>query len=259
MSRLVPGLNRRTGTFVTVGVTVTGAEIPPRTRGPQERSRARLIAVCDTAEQKAPRHAYRWASTRMEKMMKLNRRSFVIIVPAAAAGVVALAGCSSGGTSYGGGGGTQSSTAASGAGTGGGATTVSVVRAGGSQLLTDKAGRALYVNDQERQMVMCKSSACTSIWVPLTTASAHGLTAPAALSRQLGTIRRPDGTLQITLNGKPLYTFTFDHAAGQVSGNGAMDSFDGTNFTWHAAAPRGASAVSSSSSGSNGYGHGGGY
>ena len=66
---------------------------------------------------------------------------------------------------------------------------------------------------------------------------------------------------QVTFGGKPLYTFVQDNP-GQVTGNGVMDSFDGTNFTWTAAtvsgqaASGGAATTTSSSSGGGGYGGG---
>jgi hypothetical protein len=72
------------------------------------------------------------------------------------------------------------------------------------------------------------------------------------------------GTNQVTYNGKPLYTFVQDKP-GQATGNGAMDSFGGTSFTWTAAMVGGAAAASSSassgstSSGSSGGGSSGGY
>ena len=50
------------------------------------------------------------------------------------------------------------------------------------------------------------------------------------LAHDLGTIKRPDGSTQVVLDGRPLYTFSFDHGAGQVGGDGQTDSFDGTEL-----------------------------
>jgi hypothetical protein len=61
----------------------------------------------------------------------------------------------------------------------------------------------------------------------------------------------------VTLDGRPLYTFTEDPGAGEVTGNDVTDSFDGMKFTWHALTPGGAE-VSARSAPSSGYGNGNG-
>lgn len=165
------------------------------------------------------------------------------LLPALAIGVLTLAGCGSNSDS-------QSSTAAS----GGGGKVVTVSDATGRSVLVDAQGRALYTSDQEKGgQVLCTSGACGAIWTPLTVASKSGLTAPPPLAKKLGTVARPDGSTQVTLDGRPLYTFSFDHGAGQVNGDGTKDSFDGTDFTWHVATPSGhvAAAPSSPSSSSS--------
>ena len=99
------------------------------------------------------------------------------------------------------------------------------------QMLVDRSGDALYVNDQEaKSMVLC-TGACTAVWRPVTTSSgsvaATGITGLAAITR-------PDGTTQASLDGKPLYTFYLD-SAGKAGGNGAADHFGSQSFTWHVA------------------------
>jgi len=179
------------------------------------------------------------------------------VLPTLVIGVLALAGCGSNGAS---------STSASGGGQGSG-TVVTVSDASGRSVLVNADGKALYLSDKERGgRVLCTSGACGAIWTPLTVASKNNVTAPPPLEKKLGTVGRPDGSTQVTLDGSPLYTFSFDHSAGQVNGDGAQDSFDGTDFTWHVATPSGrtpaaASSPSSSSpspsSPSSPYGNGG--
>jgi predicted lipoprotein with Yx(FWY)xxD motif len=152
-------------------------------------------------------------------------------LPVLIASSIALAACSSGGGSSGGG--------SSGAGAAA-TTTVAVRSTGAGDVLTDATGATLYVSDQEHGTALCKSSACTAIWLPLTVRAGTTPTGPSALSAPLTTLKRPDETMQVALAGKPLYRFYLDHAAGDTSGNGQRDSFDGTNFTWHAATPSGA-------------------
>ena len=122
-------------------------------------------------------------------------------------------------------------------------------------VLEDSSGKALYVTDQEGAgKVLCTTSACTAIWVPLTVPSGQQPSGASTVSSHLGTVMRPDGTTQVTWDGKPLYTFSFDHGAGQVTGDGKMDSFGSTSFTWHVATASGTSGGGGSPSSSSNYG-----
>jgi predicted lipoprotein with Yx(FWY)xxD motif len=158
-------------------------------------------------------------------------------IPAVAIAALTLAGCGSNG-------GSGSSTAGS-AGTSSGAT-ITIRNDAGMKVLTTSSGRTLYFSSQEKGHVLCSSGACEAIWAPLTVAAGHKPSGPASL--KLGTVKRPDGTVQVALQGKPLYTFSFDHGAGQVNGDGQHDSFDGTSFSWHAATPSGKTAAAPKSS-----------
>jgi predicted lipoprotein with Yx(FWY)xxD motif len=124
---------------------------------------------------------------------------------------------------------------AAGSGQGGtNSSTVSVQTVNGASVLVNQAGVALYSNDQDKTgKLQCVSSDCTAIWTPLTVPAGGQPTAASGVTGKLATVQRPDGTSQVTLDGKPLYTFSFDHGSGKVTGNGTQDSFGGTSFTWH--------------------------
>ena len=78
----------------------------------------------------------------------------------------------------------------------------------------------------------------------------------SSVQAMLGVVMSPDGGSQVTYGGKPLYTFVQD-SPGQATGNGVMDSFGGTSFTWTAAmAPGAAASPSATSTGSSGGGSG---
>lgn len=141
-----------------------------------------------------------------------------------------------------------------------GATTVAVRTVSGTgSVLTDAQGHTLYASEQEAGgKVMCTSSACLTFWQPLLVADGKP-TGPASLTAKLTTITRPDGKMQAALNGSPLYTFTEDHSAGQVSGNGFKDSFGSQHFTWHVATPAGIGTAPASPSGGGSSSGGGGY
>jgi predicted lipoprotein with Yx(FWY)xxD motif len=142
---------------------------------------------------------------------------------ALAGSAVAVAACGSG-SGYGSSSGT---TAAPSANPG----AVSVATVGGmAKVLVDAAGKPLYSPDEEAHgMVLCTGS-CTSIWVPVAAATNQAAAGPDGLT--LGTIARPDGSHQLTADGKPLYTFAED-SAGQLKGNGLTDQFGTQHFTWH--------------------------
>ena len=174
------------------------------------------------------------------------------LIPALAiAAAVALAAC-------GGGGGGGNSTATAGTT----ANAVSTKDIGGKgTVLVDSSGQALYASDQEAaaRKVLC-TGACNSFWKPVTVNGK--VSSSSSVSGKLGVIKRPDGGMQATYNGEPLYTFSQDQP-GQVSGDGFKDAFGGQQFTWHvitvgkggggSAGAGGGSAGSSTTSGGSGY------
>jgi predicted lipoprotein with Yx(FWY)xxD motif len=95
----------------------------------------------------------------------------------------------------------------------------------GKTILVTTKGLSLYSLSVERNgRFMCTNSSCLSVWKPLTVAK--GAT-PTGTSR-LGTVKRPNGTTQVTYRGGPLYRFVQDHKRGDVKGNGFKDV-----GTWH--------------------------
>lgn len=117
-----------------------------------------------------------------------------------------------------------------------GASTVSVKSAHSQQLGTtvvvNQAGRTLYsLSGESSHHLLCKSTECARFWPPLTVPSrTTGLKAGTGVHGTLGMIRRPNGSRQVTLRGKPLYRYSGDHGAAEGNGEG-IQSFGGT---WHA-------------------------
>jgi predicted lipoprotein with Yx(FWY)xxD motif len=97
------------------------------------------------------------------------------------------------------------------------------------QVLVDSSGKALYASDEEAGGTVLCTGACLSFWTPLTVS---GAPSGASLPGTLGVAERPDGTRQVTYDGKLLYTFTEDQP-GEVTADGFADAFDGKQFTWH--------------------------
>ncbi|HEY1570281.1 MAG TPA: hypothetical protein VGG05_02980 [Pseudonocardiaceae bacterium] len=123
------------------------------------------------------------------------------------------------------------------------ASTVAVQTINGGKVLVDSSGAALYTNDQDTSgNPKCVTSDCTSIWVPLTIAAGQKVSAGPGVGGTVATVAMTGGKDQVTLNGKPLYTFSLDGGPGQSHGNGFKDNFSGTSFSWHSAVPAGATA-----------------
>lgn len=114
----------------------------------------------------------------------------------------------------------------------------------GHRVLVNRSGHTLYsLSAEQHGRFICTDQTCLSFWTPLVVK--QGST-PAGAAR-LATTRRPDGRLQVTYKGLPLYTFNDDHARGDAKGEGFKDV-----GTWHAAAVGSASSTTGSSGGGGG-------
>jgi predicted lipoprotein with Yx(FWY)xxD motif len=101
-------------------------------------------------------------------------------------------------------------------------------------ILTNSQGMTLYILTADSAGNSTCMGACATAWPPLTVNSGETPTAGSGVTAQLGTITRADGTLQVTANGMPLYTFVRDTNAGDVNGQGKQ-AFGGTWYVVNAA------------------------
>jgi predicted lipoprotein with Yx(FWY)xxD motif len=126
-------------------------------------------------------------------------------------------------------------------GTASGGSTVSAREIDGvGTALTGPDGKTLYFAEAEADGTIVCQDACLSFWKPLTVAADTTPTAGPGVTGTLATLSRPDGTVQVTLDGKPLYSFAKDGGPGEAEGNGFTDTFNGTELVWRAAAVSGA-------------------
>ena len=139
-------------------------------------------------------------------------------------------------------GGSDDTTSSSSAATATGDTLAVSDVSGAGEVLVDGSGNALYTPDQEANGKILCTGSCESEWMPVTASGSSQPTASADVTGKVGTVKRPDGGEQVTLDGAPLYTFAEDGGPGQVSGDGLTDEFDGQQFTWRVVRPAGASA-----------------
>jgi predicted lipoprotein with Yx(FWY)xxD motif len=106
----------------------------------------------------------------------------------------------------------------------------------GATVLVDAQGMTLYhLSAEQNGKFICTSSACLQVWHPLSASAG----APSSSVGSLGTVKRPDGTEQVTYKGMPLYTFASDQQPGEAKGQGIKDV-----GTWTAVAVPGGSSSS---------------
>ena len=125
----------------------------------------------------------------------------------------------------------------------------------GGTILVDAQGMTLYhLSGEQTGKFICTSSACVGVWHPLTVAAGN---TPTGVS-SLATVKRPDGSVQVTYKGTPLYIFAQDQSPGQANGQGVKDV-----GTWRAVTVSGESGAESTPSspksapsGGEGGGHG---
>jgi predicted lipoprotein with Yx(FWY)xxD motif len=109
-------------------------------------------------------------------------------------------------------------------------------------ILVDGSGRTLYLFQKDQPNQSACAGACAAAWPP-----DHGSGAATAGSgvkaSLLGTIKRGDGSMQVTYNHHPLYYYSGDSGAGQQNGQG-LNAF---GATWYVVAPSGGTVTGAGS------------
>jgi predicted lipoprotein with Yx(FWY)xxD motif len=102
------------------------------------------------------------------------------------------------------------------------------------EYLTDSAGRALYMFEEDKRGLSNCYEACAKVWPPLATS---GEIKVEGLEEGLvGAIERKDGLMQVTYNGMPLYYYIKDEGqSGSTSGHDVHDEFG----EWYLVTPSG--------------------
>lgn len=99
--------------------------------------------------------------------------------------------------------------------------TVSTTEVGGlGTVLVDSEGMTVYEFAKDQGTASSCYGACEQGWPPVI-AEGKPSAGEGAMSSQLGTTKRKDGTMQVTYAGHPLYTFAGDTAPGEANGNGS--------------------------------------
>lgn len=166
------------------------------------------------------------------------RRPVVGLLALAAAGAIA-AGCSSGssgsgGSGSGGGGGIYGGGGSSPTTGQSGPATVKATTSKDGTVLVDGTGRTLYLFQKDSPNQSACSGACVSAW-PVDQSSGTPKAGSGVKASLLGSIKRTDGTTQVTYNKHPLYFYSGDSQAGQQNGQG-LNAF---GAVWNVVAPAG--------------------
>jgi predicted lipoprotein with Yx(FWY)xxD motif len=117
-----------------------------------------------------------------------------------------------------------------------------------SSILVDQAGMTLYHLTAEKGKAIGCSGACAKIWPPMLLAKGTKPKAGAGITAsKLGTIKRPDGDLQVTYAGLALYRYSGDSKSGDAKGQGFQ-------HVWYAISPSGKVVTTKAGSSGGRYG-----
>jgi predicted lipoprotein with Yx(FWY)xxD motif len=105
-------------------------------------------------------------------------------------------------------------------------------------ILVNSRGRTLYLFAKDRSGKSACASQCAQYWPPLMS-QGKPTAGPGVKAALLGQTKRADGSMQVTYNKHPLYTFALDKQAGQVNGEAS------SNFgaKWYAVSASGGAVV----------------
>jgi predicted lipoprotein with Yx(FWY)xxD motif len=99
--------------------------------------------------------------------------------------------------------------------------TVSLRKTALGTILIRSNGHTLYLFAKDRSGKSSCNASCAQFWPPLLSQS-KPTAGPGVKASLLGTTTRTNGSVQITYNKHPLYSFALDKQAGQTKGEGNL-------------------------------------
>jgi predicted lipoprotein with Yx(FWY)xxD motif len=108
-------------------------------------------------------------------------------------------------------------------------------------ILVSSRGHTLYLFAKDRNGKSACSGSCVKFWPP-SLHSGKPTAGSGVKASLLGTSRRSNGSLQLTYNKHPLYSFALDKQAGQTNGEGNL----AFGAHWYAVSAKGTAVVKAS-------------
>ncbi len=83
-------------------------------------------------------------------------------------------------------------------------------------------GNVAYMNkDETGSKIVCTHADCTATWHPLLTGGTTVHAGPGVQSKLIGTVTRPNGAVQMTYGGHPLYLYAHSAHSRRANAQGA--------------------------------------
>jgi len=96
-------------------------------------------------------------------------------------------------------------------------------------ILVDGQGRTVYLFEKDKNGMSSCTGSCAAVWPPVAT-SAKPKAGPGADAAKLGTTKRPEGSMQVTYAGHPLYYYAPD---GTTPGNAQGEGLNQFGAPWY--------------------------
>lgn len=117
-------------------------------------------------------------------------------------------------------------------------------------VLINAVGRTLYRFDKDTAHPSKSNcdGACAVKWPPVLVKPGATIFVDGVSPSEIGTVKRDDGTVQVTVGGWPAYTFSGDSKAGDING-------EGVGGTWYGLTPTGGKAEPAGQTSTDGVGY----
>ncbi len=116
-------------------------------------------------------------------------------------------------------------------------------------IVVNAKGQTLYHASRETAGKIRCTGNCAYFWFPLLVGTKQKIVLGKGIDRaKVGTIKRPNGALQVTYNKLPLYRYYLDRKPGQAKGQGFKDSAG----TWYVVSTKGKIVTTPAAGGSGG-------